>query len=248
MRAMRLVAAAIGCALTLSLGGCGYQQSASVFRAHDDPALRAHTVGTGQASEQDPTVGQLWNAFQTSLVSAKTMHITGTLHVDKRLAKVDMSGACDNSNGRSSITMDDENFEVTAVGGTYYIKANTAYWKAAGLPSNVIVTLGSRYLSTTDPTMGQFTVGSFVASLKTTEAISDGMGVIAEKTTLTGRPVYLFSVRTGEDRMTIWVTDTAYTLLKIRMESTDGTDELSFSEWNVPVNYTAPPPAQIVKI
>jgi hypothetical protein len=60
--------------------------------------------------------------------------------------------------------------------------------------------------------------------------------------------VYLFSVSTKEGRMTIWVTDTAYTLLKVRLEGTTGTEELNFSEWNVPVSYTAPPPAEVIRI
>ena len=48
--------------------------------------------------------------------------------------------------------------------------------------------------------------------------------------------------------MTIWVTDTAYTLLKVRFEASDGTDQLTFPEWNSPISYQAPPPAQIIKL
>ena len=244
----RLAVSMLGCALALSLAACSQQTTASLYRVHDDPALRAHTQATAQTTSKDPTVGQLWSSFQTSLAAAKSMRIAGTLHIDKKAATVDLSGTCDGSNGRSTITMDNQNLEVTTVSGTYYVKANGAYWRAHGMAPAQIIEIGSRYLATTDATMGQFNVSSILGSLKTTEPITDGMGVIAEKSSLTGRPVYLFSVRTRDGRMTIWVTDTAYTLLKLRFESPDGTDELTFSEWNSPVSYQAPPPAQILKI
>jgi len=244
----RLVVSMLGCALALSLAACSQQTTASLYRVHDDPALRAHTQATAQTTSKDPTVGQLWSSFQTSLAAAKSMRIAGTLHIDKKAATVDLSGTCDGSNGRSAITMDNQNLEVTTVSGTYYVKANGAYWRAHGMAPAQIIEIGSRYLATTDATMGQFNVSSILGSLKTTEPITDGMGVIAEKSSLTGRPVYLFSVRTRDGRMTIWVTDTAYTLLRLRFESPDGTDELTFSEWNAPVSYQAPPPAQILKI
>jgi len=244
----RLAVSMFGCALALSLAACSQQTTASLYRVHDDPALRAHTQATAQTTSKDPTVGQLWSSFQTSLAAAKSMRIAGTLHIDKKAATVDLSGTCDGSNGRSTITMDNQNLEVTTVSGTYYVKANGAYWRAHGMAPAQIIEIGSRYLATTDAAMGQFNVSSILGSLKTTEPITDGMGVIAEKSSLTGRPVYLFSVRTRDGRMTIWVTDTAYTLLRLRFESPDGTDELTFSEWNAPVSYQAPPPAQIRKI
>jgi hypothetical protein len=42
MRFPRVVASTICCVLALSLTGCAYQQTATLFRAHDDAALRAH--------------------------------------------------------------------------------------------------------------------------------------------------------------------------------------------------------------
>jgi len=246
MRTPRLVVSVL--ALALSLAACSQQTTASMFRVHDDPASRAHTQATAQTTSKDPTVGQLWGSFQTSLASAKSMRVAGTMHIDKKLATVDLSGTCDGSSGRSTITMDNQSLEVTTVSGTYYVKANAAFWKASGMTPAQINQIGSRYLATTDATMGQFNVSSIVGSLKTTQPITEGMGVIAEKSSLTGRPVYLFSVSTKDGRLTIWVTDTAYTLLKVRFEALAGTDELTFSEWNSPVSYKAPPPSQIIKI
>jgi hypothetical protein len=181
----RLVVSMLGCALALSLAACSQQTTASLYRVHDDPALRAHTQATAQTTSKDPTVGQLWSSFQTSLAAAKSMRIAGTLHIDKKAATVDLSGTCDGSNGRSTITMDNQNLEVTTVSGTYYVKANGAYWRAHGMAPAQIIEIGSRYLATTDAAMGQFNVSSILGSLKTTEPITDGMGVIAEKSSLT---------------------------------------------------------------
>lgn len=248
MRTPRVVITTICCVLALSLSGCGDQQTATLFRAHDDAALRTHVQARSQAAPIDPTVEQLWASFQTSLAVAKTMRITGTLHVATTAATVDLSGTCDGSNGKSTITMDNQSLEIITVSSTYYVKANTAYWKASGMTSAQIIAIGSRYLATTDRTIGQFNVAAIVGSLKTKEAITDGMGVIAEKTTLTGQPVYLFSVSTKDGRMTIWVTDTTYTLLKVRFEAPSGTDELTFSDWDSPVKFAPPPPAQVIKL
>lgn len=248
MRTPRLTAALLGCTLALSLAGCGAAPTATLFRAHDDPALRAHVPVTTQGPPIIPTTGQLWSSFQLSLASVKTLHVAGTIHIEDKEATVDLSGRSDNSNGRSTITMGLQSLEVTTVAGTYYVKANTVYWQAAGLKPEQISAIGSRYLASTDPALGQFNVGAIVGSMKTKQMISDDMGVLAEKTTLNGHPVYLFSVSTDGGRMTIWVTDTGYTLLKVRFESPEGTDELVFSDWNVPVAYTAPPAAQVIRL
>src|SRR5659263_3483 len=78
MRTPRLIVSMLGCALALSLAACSQQTTASLYPVHDDPALRAHTQATAQTTSKDPTVGQLWSSFQTSLAAAKTMRIAGT--------------------------------------------------------------------------------------------------------------------------------------------------------------------------
>jgi len=248
MRTPRLVVSLLGCALALSLAGCGYQQTASLTRAHDDPALRAHVQATTQVSIGDPTVGQLWNSFQASLASLKSVRVKGTVVDGAKLDIIDASGMRDGSCSRATLTQDNQTIEVTVMSGTAYVKANSAWWKSTGATNAQITAIGSRYVATTDPTITQLSVGALLDTFKTTETITDGMGVIAEKTTLTGRPVYLFSVSTKQGRMTIWVTDTAYTLMKVRLEAPGGTEELTFSEWNIPVSCTAPPPAEVIKI
>jgi hypothetical protein len=248
MRTPRLVVSTVACAMALSLAACGHQQTAAFYRVHDDPALRVHVHATAQTTTSDPTVGQLWNSFQTSLASVKSVRITGSVPFETKTATIDVSGMRDNSCSRATITADNQTFEDTVINGTAYVKANSAWWRAAGASNATITAIGSRYVATTDPSMTGLSVGTMLNSFKTNETITDGMGVIAEKTTLNGHPVYLFSVTTKEGRMTIWVTDTAYTLMKVRFEATNGTEELTFSEWNVPVSFTPPPPAEVVKI
>jgi hypothetical protein len=244
LRPSRLVVAALTCALALVSTGCTDQLRA--VRSVYQPPLGPQT--SAAPTPEEPTVGQLWTSFQTSLARARSMRITGVVQLSGKAATVDLSGTCDGTQGRSTITMDNQNLEVTTVGGTHYVKANAAYWRASGLAPGVIVEIGSRYLATKDPSLSRLTVGGFLGSLRTEQAVTDGMGVIAERTTLTGRPVYLFSVRTTGGRLTIWVTDTAYTLLKLRYETTAGTDEVTFSDWDVPVSYSAPPPAQVIRL
>ncbi|HET7723816.1 MAG TPA: hypothetical protein VFK68_04195 [Propionibacteriaceae bacterium] len=249
MRSPRLVVPALVCTLGFLLAGCSQQPGAMLNRdARMDPSALAQRQASAQASSTEPTVGQLWGSFQASLAAARSMRITGVVQLSGKAATVDMSGMCDGSNGRSTVAIDNQSLEVTAVSGTYYLKANTAYWRAAGMKQDVIVAIGSRYLASKDPKLGEFTVAGFIGSLKSEQAITEGMGVIAEKTTLTGRPVYLFSVRTQDGRVTIWVTDKGYALLKMRYETSAGTDEITFSEWDMPVSYKAPPPAQIITL
>ena len=228
--------------------GCAQQPRAILNRdAREDPSVLAQRRASA-GSSAEPTVGQLWSSFQVSLAAAKSMRITGVVQLSGKPATVDMSGMCDGSNGRSTVTMDNQSLEVTTVSGTYYVKANSAYWRARGLTPEVIIEIGTRYLASTDPSLGQFTVAGFIDSLKTERAITDGMGVIAERTNLNGRAAYLFSVSTAEGRLTLWVSDPAYALLKMRYETNTGTDEITFSEWDAPVSYKAPPPAQVIKL
>ncbi len=46
MRVTRVVVSILTCVLALGLSACGHPQKAVLYRAHDDPALRAHVHPT----------------------------------------------------------------------------------------------------------------------------------------------------------------------------------------------------------
>jgi hypothetical protein len=178
------------------------------------------------------------------------VRIDGTIPSGARTGTVNLAGTCDGSNARTQTTTEGESFEVITISGTYYVKANTAFWLATGASNAQINAIGSRYLATTDPRMGVYTVVRMVDDLKASGLATGGTDLSVESTTQGGQAAYKLvrGARTSASSVTVWTTVKDAVPLRVKVEDPSGSLDITFSDWNAVSPFTAPPPAQVVKI
>lgn len=248
MRVRPSALSALVIALMLALGGCGQAATATLHQVHDFTAYGGQAPSKPQATSTGPDAQALWDKHVAAYTGCKSTHMVGTITSNKEVSQINVAGACDGSNGKLQMTMGLQVVEVISVGGTYYIKANTAFWKASGASQAAIDTIGSRYLSTTDARFAQMTTKGMLDALRT-DVTTGPQDVTVEETTLGGQAAYKLvrGARTSPTSMSVWVTIKTATLLRVSYEGAASGADLTFSEWDAVTPFVAPPASQVIK-
>lgn len=248
MRFRRLAVTAVALGL-VGLTGCGQESAATLTRVHDFTAYGGKAPATAKPSS-GPVAAGIWAKTLATFTTCKSVRIDGTVPADKRTATVTLAGTCDGTNARTQMTTEAESLEVITVSGTYYVKANTAFWRASGASNATINAIGSRYLATTDAEMGMYTVARMVADLTSAGLTAESIDVSVELTTQGGQAAYKLvrGARTSASSVTVWTTLQDAVPLRVKVDDPSGALDITFSDWNTVAPFTAPPPAQVVKI
>mgnify|MGYP001179299017 FL=1 len=232
-----------------ALSGCGPESAATLTQVHDFTVYGGKAPASAKPSS-GPVASDIWARTLTTFAGCKSVRIDGSVPSGTRTGTVNIAGTCDGSNARAQTTTESESFEVISVAGTYYVKANAAFWRATGATNAEINAIGSRYMATTDVQMGRFTVARMVEDLKAAGLDTAGTDVTVETTTEAGQAAYklVSGARTSASSVTLWTTVKDAIPLRVRVERPSGAIDVTFSDWNAVAPFTAPPPAQVVKI
>lgn len=250
MRFRRLAVTAVALAL-VGLTSCGQESAATLTRVHDFTAYGGKAPASAKPSDGSPVAADIWAKLLMAFTTCTSVRVDGTAPADgTKTATMNLAGTCDGSNGRLQMTVEAQSLEVITVSGTYYVKANTAFWRASGASNATINAIGSRYLATTDPKMGGYTVASIFAQLKTAGLAGGSTDLTVESTTQGGQAAYKLvrGARTSASSVTVWVTVRDAIPLRVTIDDPSGAMDLTFSDWGAVAPFTAPPPAQTVKI
>ncbi len=250
MRLCRLAATAVVLAL-VGLTGCGKESVATLTRVHDFTAYGGKAPASTRPTDGKPVPADLWAKFLTSFTTCTSVRVDGAAPTNSTsTATLNLAGTCDGSNGRLQMAMEAQSLEVITVAGTYYVKANTAFWRASGASSATINAIGSRYLATTDPKIGGYTVATLFAQIKAAGALGGTTDLTVEAVTQGGQAAYKLvrGARTSASSVTVWVTVRDAVPLRVKIDDPAGAMDLTFSDWNVVAPFTAPPAAQVVKV
>jgi hypothetical protein len=185
------------------------------------------------------------------MAAATSAHVKGNGTSGSSLITIDIAGTRDGTNSRMIRTLGSAKGQVLTVGASQYIQGNAAFWRLTGVSSDIIATVGEKYVKTaTSKDNGAVSVGDALDSMATASFTDvDMLNLKVEKTDVAGSPAYLVSERIpSPEQFTMWVSaDSARHLLRLRTSGASPVD-LTFSDWNAVVPFTAPPPAQVVKI
>ncbi len=248
MRVRLSALSALAIVLMLALGGCGQATTAMLHQVHDFSAYGGQAPGTPKATSTGPDAQALWDKHLTAYDSCKSTHMVGTVTANNEVSQINVAGTCDGSNGKLQLTTGLQVLEIIVVAGTFYAKANAAFWKASGQPQATIEAIGSRYMSTADPKLAALTTKGILGALKSDIAAS-GKDVTVEETTMGGQAAYklVHGARTSATPVSVWVTVKATTILRISFEGGGSGADLTFSEWDAVAPFVAPPASQVIK-
>jgi outer membrane lipoprotein-sorting protein len=89
-----------------------------------------------------------------------------------------------------------------------------------------------------------------VADLKSAGLASGSTDVSVESTTQGGQAAYKLvrGARTSASSVTVWTTVKDAVPLRVKIDDPSGALDITFSDWITVAPFTAPPPAQVVKI
>lgn len=158
--------------------------------------------------------------------------------------KIDLKGTLDGSNQEFTFAEGNRgNATVRTVAKVYYVKGDSAFWKANGAGAGAAL-LTDRWLKSSDDPAGDFAGMSIGALLD--EAIgpqnmpdSELKKTTTRRTTYDGQPAYVVTETSTGDNITIAVS-TKYVLQLKSGTGTDSSGSLTITGWDQQPTLTAP--------
>jgi hypothetical protein len=240
-RSTRLLVPVVAAVLALTVSGCGVASK----------ALSAATAAASSAAAQAnvPSAQDLWTSTQASMKAATSARVKGTVTAGSSQVTVEISGNRDGSNSKMTSTAGGGLGEVLTIGASQYVKGDAAFWKQAGVSSDVIAKIGTKYVKTATSTdNGAISVGDTLDSMASASFnLVDIVNLKVDKVDLNGTAAYLISERVAStEQLKMWISaDGASNLVKV--SAAGGAPlELSFSDWNAVAAFTAPPADQVI--
>ena len=202
------------------------------------------SVSTSQSSSTK-TAAEILPEVQAALKAAKSVHMTGTVTDGPQKTGFNMSFY--GKTGLSgSFTEGGGGFQMLAVGGKTYIKANAAFLKVARVPGAACTAICGKYIELPGSAAGQITGSLSLSSLsrqafgKLPSASKDTSEHFVPAT-YHGESVLQF--RQGKSVLDVAATGTPYPVL---IQSAG--DAITFSDWNSVPAPVAPPARKVLNI
>jgi hypothetical protein len=236
-RAPYLIVAA---AMALSLTGC-------ITINKTDSVTKGGSGSVTSAAREVPSAKVLYEQMRKNATAATSVRIKGEVTSAGKKQTIDVAGARDGKITRALINDGTGQAELLTVGGSVYIKADTAYWtehasaKAAKIAAGKYVKVPARI------GVGALRVGALLDSAFKDLPLA-GLLQGVDSTDVDGTPAYMLTDTIGAQNAQIYVSaDGKARLLRIvSTKANPGT--LDFSEWDAIAPIRPPPASQLIKI
>jgi len=227
----------------MRLGRRRRQQRVALAAAVGLAVLAGTAACGGSGSPGDPLSGTSANQITTeafaNLKSASSVHIAGQMEgsgqqetVTATLGTTDCQGTFTNPSKGT--------YSVLTVSGSTYFSAGQAFWKGSGATGSALTLLAGKYVK----------VGPSKSTLDALGVMCHPSQMVGYNGTITGMVSHGVTTFNGQkalhitdsgDAAGIYVTDTSTPEL---LHMTAGSTDLTFSNFNAPLNLTAPPANQ----
>ncbi|MFL4474659.1 hypothetical protein ACIPVK_11735 [Paeniglutamicibacter sp. MACA_103] len=232
----------------LALTGCS--------AAADKPSGVATTGSEAAPVEAEivvPEAKEIFPKTSAAIEKATSATVVGDLTNGSEKGNFELSGTVDGTNSLMKMSQDDASVELLTVNKVSYMKPNKAFLtQTAGAEAAKMLdtVAANKWISTKKADQfGDFTVGSFLASMDTDELGAKEAAKITKKSLddLNGTKAFKY---TG-DEVTFWIAAEGEPLL-LKLEGTgsasDGTGTMTFSEWNAVKPHEAPAKSDVVSV
>jgi hypothetical protein len=199
--------------------------------------------GGGSGSPGDPLSGtsanQITSEAFANLKSASSVHVAGQMGTSGQAETINVTLGTDNCQGTFS-TQAKGPYSILTVNGSTYFSAGQTFWKASGATGSGLTLLTSKYVK----------VGPRKSTLDALGVMCHPSQLVGYNGAITGMVNHGITTFNGQkalhitdsgDAAGIYVSDTSTPEL---LHMTAGLTDLTFSNFNVPLNLTAPPANQ----
>jgi hypothetical protein len=199
------------------------------------------------APSSGESAGQVMSALHSSVKTATSVHMSGT--VTQGAEKLSMDISFDGSNLYGTMGENGSSFVVLALNGKTYIKLDAAFLKVAGAPTATCTAICGKYVQLPASDASQIT-GQFTLPNMANAMFSSSVAAKAKKsgdkftpTTVDGQHVLQF--RQGNNALD--VANIGGTLYPVLFIGPDG-DRITFTDWNSVTLPGAPPASEVVAL
>jgi hypothetical protein len=236
-RAPYLIVAA---AVALSLTGC-------ITINKTDSVTKGGSGSVTSPAKEAPSAKVLYEQMRKNVETATSVRIKGEVTTGGKKQTIDIAGDRDGKNTRAQVNDGTGQVELLSVGGTAYIKADTAFWTEHASAAAAKLAAGKYVKVPAGIGVGDLKVASLLDGVFKDLPLS-GLLQKVEATDVDGAPAYLLVDRFGAKNGQIYVSADGKANL-LRMVSTKANaGTLNFSEWDAVPPLSPPPANQLVKI
>jgi hypothetical protein len=198
------------------------------------------------AAGASQSAGQIVNSAVAATESATSVRVVVSLVQNHQKESFNVQ-ATNSGVGQGSITQGNQSFTFRSVGGTVYLMANTAFWKAQGGKSAVQL-LAGKWVSTAATSSTGSSLAEFLNSttlLKqffNTTGVSSSVFVTPRKGSVGGHPATVISGhdKSGGGKIYIAASGSPY-ILRVTFSDKTTAGTVTLSNFNQPVNPAVPP-------
>lgn len=192
--------------------------------------------GSSDNGEAKKTGPQVASDAADAMKAAGAFHIAGTMTQSGKPTSVDLQ--IQNNNVSGKMTLDGASFNLVIVNGKAYIKGDTKFWTASGVPAQSAALLNGRWVSAPSSTSSDFselTADGFAKELKNP---SDGaINTQVHKAQVNGKDVVVVTQKDGSE-LDVAAKGKPYPL---RISNKGESGALTFSGWGQTQPITTPP-------
>ena len=207
-------------------------------------------LGTWRVATSGPSAADIYKQAQKSAAAAKSVRITGSFTESGKKLQIDVAGDRAGTNTKAIVNDGTGVIEILTVGGSYYFKADAAYWTKNG--SAALATLAAgKYVTVpaqSAASLGNLKMGTLLDTILSADMSTAGkLTTNVDKTVVGGVPAYVLTDKIASNGAKIYVSaDGKNRLLRLVSPKTQGS--LDFTQWDAVAPVSPPSADQIVKL
>lgn len=235
----RLVVLATVCSLALGISACSKSEPIVA------PTASTSTTSVAPA----PTAAEIIDKAKANAKAATSGAFKGEITQSGETMKIDFKGTNDGKTADVTVDMGSAGkVRILSVGGTVYMQASAAFWRAQGAPAE-IQKAGDKFVKAPTEATGlldELTLGKFLdeafSELKASE-VSQTVG----QESVDGVDCWVVTDKRGKDQGALYVSKDKLQIVRFS-GSKDTPGQIDFSSWNEDLGIKAPSPDQVITI
>ena len=199
-------------------------------------------------SKRGPSATEVYQQMRTSAAAVKSVHIKGSFIDNGKKLQIDIAGDRAGKNSRVIANDGTDTIEVLTVNGSYYLKADAAFWTKNGGAAVAKLTAGKyvKVPAASATGMGNLKIGTLLDQIFATNMSAvQNLTTNVDKTEVAGVPAYLLTDKIGSSGGKIYTTADGRARL-LRLEGPKGS--VNFTQWDAVPPMSPPSADQIANV